>query len=83
MQMLNEPELEIEALKIAEDATLRNPPLNCSFHNAPLGFFLEILNILTTPSLSMIQYQLARALLENQVYFLHSFSVFCLKCLLC
>jgi hypothetical protein len=68
--MLGEPEMETEAWKIAEDAyNLKNSALNSSFHDAPFGFLLQTLGLLTSPSLSRIQYQLARSLLENRVNF--------------
>jgi len=66
--MLGEPEMETEAWKIAEDAiNLKNSASNSTFHTSPLGFLLKTLGMLKSPSLSQIQYQLARSLLENRV----------------
>lgn len=65
---MEEPaELEIEALKIAEEALLKSPELNCSLHTEFCGFVLAKLNVFQCPSLATVRYMLAKALLRNQV----------------
>lgn len=67
-QLLGEREFQIQTLKVAEDSLLHCPAAQCSFHVQPVALLVGKLNLLQIPTLSMIQYHLGRALLENQEY---------------
>lgn len=64
---LQQPKFEVEALKIAEESLLKSPSFLCPFHTELDGFLVSQLKLFRLPDISVIRYQLARALLQNQV----------------